>query len=139
MTPAMAALIAAVKEQAKGLAEPLEEGDEGCGAACAYAEAAVWAAIVGRLLDGKSIDEAFGEGWNAEFGVGEALIPFHDAPVNVKLNLAAPAMLDALLFVKAWFQKLEDDTDDDDPLKAIRRVVHAPIHAAIDPAIEAAR
>ncbi len=38
----------------------------------------------------------------------------------------------ALLFLQAYFQKLEDDTDDSDPLKQIRRRYHAPLHQAIE-------
>jgi hypothetical protein len=71
-----AALVAAVKERASELAEPLEPGDEECGAACAYEEAADWASIAARLLDGEPISQAFGPGWTAEFGVGAALVPF---------------------------------------------------------------
>ena len=38
----------------------------------------------------------------------------------------------ALLFIRQWFQNLEDNTEDGDPLKAIRLRVHAPIHKAIE-------
>jgi hypothetical protein len=41
--------------------------------------------------------------------------------------------------VKAWFQKLEDDTDDMDPLKAMRQLYHAPVHAMLDKGIAATR
>ena len=42
----------------------------------------------------------------------------------------------ALLFIRQWFNNLEDGTDDEDPLKAIRMRVHAPIHHAIDEALK---
>jgi len=34
------------------------------------------------------------------------------------------------------FKNLEDGTDDDDPLKAIRLRFHAPVHQAIDEALK---
>lgn len=47
------------------------------------------------------------------------------------------ALEDALRWVKAWFAKLEDNTDPlDHVLKEIRQRVHAPIHAVIDAALE---
>lgn len=38
-------------------------------------------------------------------------------------------------FVKDWFLKLEDGLPDTDPLTAIRRKYHAPVHAALDEAL----
>ena len=40
-----------------------------------------------------------------------------------------------LLFVRAWFNQLEDNTEEGDPLKAIRKRYHAPVHRAIDEAL----
>jgi hypothetical protein len=42
----------------------------------------------------------------------------------------------SLLFIRQWFKNLEDGTDDDDPLKAIRLRFHAPVHQAIDEALK---
>jgi hypothetical protein len=42
----------------------------------------------------------------------------------------------ALLFIRQWFQNLEDNTEDGDPLKALRQRVHAPVHKAIDEALK---
>ncbi len=44
---------------------------------------------------------------------------------------------EALLFVKQWFLNLEDGTRPEDPLRAIRSRVHAPVHATIDEALAA--
>jgi hypothetical protein len=43
---------------------------------------------------------------------------------------------DALVAIKMWFRSLEDGTEDDDPLKAIRLRVHAPVHKIIDEALD---
>lgn len=60
-----------------------------------------------------------------------------DARIKRDQNIrnAAFEMYEALTFIKAWFQHLEDGCDDDDPLKVIRKRVHAPIHAEIDRAL----
>jgi hypothetical protein len=53
------------------------------------------------------------------------------------LEARSHALEDALRWVKAWFAKLEDNTDPlDHVLKDIRQRVHAPIHAVIDAALE---
>jgi hypothetical protein len=59
----------------------------------------------------------------------------HVAPDHERLNDAAPDLLEACRFVKAFFQKLEDNTDDNDPLLAIRQRFHAPVHKVLDAAI----
>jgi hypothetical protein len=55
-------------------------------------------------------------------------------PAEVQTQ-AAPEMYEALIFVKDWFLKLENGTDEDDPLTAMRRKYHAPVHAKLDAAI----
>jgi hypothetical protein len=57
----------------------------------------------------------------------------------VRLVNGSEAQLAALTGVKAWFQKLEDDTDDMDPLKAMRQLYHAPVHAMLDKGIAATK
>ena len=54
---------------------------------------------------------------------------------NALLISAAPELLEACKFVKAFFQKLEDDTYDNDPLKALRKRFHAPVHKVLNAAI----
>jgi hypothetical protein len=55
-----------------------------------------------------------------------------------RLTRDREALLEACKFVKAFFQKLEDDTYDDDPLLKMRQRFHAPIHAKLDAAIATA-
>jgi tyrosyl-tRNA synthetase len=58
----------------------------------------------------------------------------------VRLVNGSEAQLAALTGVKAWFQKLEDDTSDLDPLKAMRhQLYHAPVHAMLDKGIAATK
>lgn len=52
-----------------------------------------------------------------------------------RLLAAAPELLEALQFVKQFFDKLEGGLPADDPVSAIRRKFHAPVHAKIDSAI----
>jgi hypothetical protein len=54
------------------------------------------------------------------------------------IHSAAPALLDACLFVKEFFKRLEDDTEPNDPLLEIRRHFHAPVHKVLDAAISKA-
>jgi hypothetical protein len=73
---------------------------------------------------------------NANFGEGWYDYDVVDAEDYDKLCARVKALEDALIWVKAWFAKLEDDTDPlDFVLKAIRQRVHAPIHAVIDAAL----
>ena len=44
-------------------------------------------------------------------------------------------LVEALQFIKAFFNRLEHDGDEDDPLTAARQRFHAPVHAAIDAAL----
>ena len=39
---------------------------------------------------------------------------------------------EALVFVRQWFQKLEDGTPSDDPLRSLRLAFHREIHAKLD-------
>jgi hypothetical protein len=57
---------------------------------------------------------------------------------NARLIAAAPSLYDALINVKKFFTDLEDGTELCDPLRAIRKRVHAPIHKIIDTAIDKA-
>lgn len=55
-----------------------------------------------------------------------------EALANAKAAAVAGDALKALEFVKAFFLKIEDGCLEDDPLTAIRRKHHAPVHRAID-------
>lgn len=57
---------------------------------------------------------------------------------NANLIAAAPNMEQALLFVKAFFRRLENGVDEDDPITVMRRKFHAPVHAAVDAALKKA-
>jgi len=61
------------------------------------------------------------------------------SPLIAESQAVNKELLEALEQVKAWFIKLEDGTEDDDPLRAIRKKYHAPIHAIMDAAIAKAR
>lgn len=62
-----------------------------------------------------------------------ALTPDHKT--NGAVIAAAPELLEACKVVKAFLDKLEDGTDKNDPLAAIRKRIHAPLRAALEPAI----
>lgn len=47
-------------------------------------------------------------------------------------------LLNACTFVKSFLAKLEDGTSPDDPLRAVRKKFHAPLHAVLDSAISRA-
>lgn len=51
---------------------------------------------------------------------------------------AAAELYRACTFVKSFLTKLEDGTAPGDPLTAIRRKFHAPMHAVLDEAIRKA-
>jgi hypothetical protein len=57
---------------------------------------------------------------------------------NALLIASSPTLLEACLFVKRFFAKLED-IDEDDPLKKLREHFHAPVHAVLDFAIAKAQ
>lgn len=48
---------------------------------------------------------------------------------------AYAALLSAVMFAKQFLNNLESDTDPDDPLFAIRKRFHAPLHARLDSAL----
>ncbi len=60
-------------------------------------------------------------------------------PADAPLITAAPEMLQALEFVKEFFNELESQLPAGDPLATIRRHYHAPIHATLDLAIAKAK
>jgi hypothetical protein len=47
----------------------------------------------------------------------------------------ATELLEACQFVKDWLNRLEDGTEPDDPLRNLREIFHAPVHAKLDAAI----
>lgn len=53
----------------------------------------------------------------------------------LRLAAAAPELLHAVMTVKAFLDRLETGTDVDDPLLALRRKIHAPLHEAINAAL----
>jgi hypothetical protein len=55
---------------------------------------------------------------------------------NARLIAAAPDLLHACQVVKKFLDKLEEGTDEGDPLKAIRRRTLAPLHEALDAALK---
>jgi hypothetical protein len=57
------------------------------------------------------------------------------AEANARLIAAAPDLLAACRVVKEFLDSLEAATDSADRLAAIRREVHAPLRAALEPAI----
>jgi hypothetical protein len=77
--------------------------------------------LEGSVVDsqGRTVALCYGEQWQE----------------NLRLIAAVPELLEACLFVKALFQKLEDDTEPNDPLLEIRKIVHAPIYKVLDAAI----
>ena len=56
-------------------------------------------------------------------------------PYNNALIAAAPELLAACKVVKVFLDRLEDGTDVDDPLYGLRKRFHAPLRAALEPAI----
>jgi hypothetical protein len=54
---------------------------------------------------------------------------------NARLICAAPDLLAAALLVRSFLRGLEDGTDADDPLREIRKLVHAPLLQALEAAI----
>ena len=64
---------------------------------------------------------------------------FTNCEANAHLIAAAPDLYEALVFVKEFFNRLENGTPDDDMLREMRRKYHAPVHAKIDAALARAR
>lgn len=46
------------------------------------------------------------------------------------------AAMNACLQIKSFLDRLEEGTAPDDPLRALRQQFHAPMHAALDEALE---
>lgn len=57
---------------------------------------------------------------------------------NARLMAAAPELLHACFVVKQFLDALELATDENDPLTALRRSVHAPMQVALRQAIDKA-
>ena len=89
--------------------------------------------------DGASNDTAYVR-TEAEFGAGEIAVLYSQPnEADALLIAAAPELLEALEFVEAFFTKLEDGTEPDDPLRKLREKCHAPIHDRVRPLIRKAR
>lgn len=56
-------------------------------------------------------------------------------PADMRLIAAAPDLLAACQFVKAFLTKLENATDETDSLREFRQKYHAPLHKELDAAI----
>ncbi len=61
--------------------------------------------------------------------------PQETVKANSSLISAAPELLEACHDVKNFLANLENGTRRDDPLHALRLMVHKPLHAALDAAI----
>ena len=85
-----------------------------------------------------------GAGWEI-FSLGDCEIPLipkrHHGfeREDAYLISAAPDLYDACTFGKSFLTKLEEGSEPRDPLRAMRRKFHAPLHAILDAAMQKAR
>ncbi len=86
-----------------------------------------WGFLERTVLDSRNIRLAKTE-WRGMGGTAVAVD-------NARLIAAAPELLEACHDVKNFLANLENGTRRDDPLHALRLMVHKPLHAVLDAAI----
>jgi len=75
-----------------------------------------------------------GGDWIADAGSGRPH-KYEENSANARLIAAAPELLKACLVVTEFLNALEAGVTEHDPLRRLRLRIHAPLRAALDPAI----